>query len=50
LKFKLLQKIVQKKRQNKEALEDKLMVDYFELTCRLTPEKAQEELRCGDFP
>lgn len=45
LKYRLLQKIVQKKRSHRESLEDKLMVDYFELTCKLTPEKAQEELR-----
>jgi hypothetical protein len=50
LKFKLLQKIVAKKRANRETLEDKLMVDFFELTCKMTPERAQEELKYGDFP
>ena len=39
LKYSLLQKIVIKKRNNKETLEDKLMVDYFELTCKLNPER-----------
>jgi hypothetical protein len=59
-KFKLLQKIVSKKRKAAENIEDRLMIDYFELTCRLTPERvchinniyeqAQQELKFGDFP
>jgi|APCry1669189241_1035207.scaffolds.fasta_scaffold645714_1 hypothetical protein len=38
-KYKLLYKIVAKKRNAKETIEDRLMIDYFELTCRYDPNR-----------
>ncbi|CAD8092633.1 unnamed protein product [Paramecium sonneborni] len=50
LKLKLLSEIIQEKRNNKQLVEDKLMISFFKLICQYHPNDAYEQLQHGDFP
>ncbi|CAD8130016.1 unnamed protein product [Paramecium sonneborni] len=50
LKLKLLSEIIQEKRNNKQLVEDKLMISFFKLICQYHQKDAYEQLQYGDFP